>query len=157
MTVLQLLSLLAPFALWNHEISMKKVSCHVMTVLMTSSDGWPCKESQWNLHDLPLYSALSCWTMADPACGVQAKASMTEVRHLPMLVPPAPWKTPFSGGHVLTPACIMRGYEERLADRSSTVNDATYATMPEVIQECSHFLPAWGEGKGGGGGTTLKL
>ena len=63
---------------------------------------------------------------------MQAKAALSEVKHMPMLVPPAPWRTPYSGGHVLTPACIMRGHDSHYKDAVLPVEQATYQRMPEV-------------------------
>ena len=74
--------------------------------------------------------------------GLQAKAAMSEVRHMPMLVPPATWRTPWNGGHVLTHACIMRGWDSRAVPSEDVlpVHQATYQQMPKVRISSGHQL-----------------
>ncbi len=57
---------------------------------------------------------------------------MAEIKYLPMLVPPAPWVNPQSGGHVLTPACIIRGHEAKYGVMEHVLEAARYQCMPQV-------------------------
>ena len=57
-----------------------------------------------------------------------------------MLVPPAPWVNPHSGGHILTPACMMRGHDFRWGVMEQVLANASYKAMPQVIH---HSLCLW--------------
>ena len=52
-----------------------------------------------------------------------------------MIVPPAPWEHPWSGGHVLQKLCIIRGREGQFNRRRKdpVLAVARYTDMPQVI------------------------